>query len=251
MRVHDGPVYYSRCVAIAANGFARVAWQESAGNINSLWTAHYDPPPAGWAGSAMVRMGSDSDERYPKLSIDAAGAGLLGWVQDDDMGQDSVWGVSFNGATLGTPQVLDNYTTDSASEVDVAIAAVGGKGLAVWQQRNGSSSADLYAADWVAGEGWKPPARVLNAAWVSSRPWSWIGGHRHPGLHPADHRVQVERHRHAPARRRRLGRRRAPGDRQPAVAAPSDPSPIWGWTLPATCTPSGAARPAPPPTSPT
>ena len=168
MRVHDGPVYYDQVVAIAANGFARMAWEESASNINTLWTAHYDPTAGGLGGVAMVRMGSDSDERYPKLSIDAAGAGLLGWVQDDDMGQDSVWGVSFNGATLGTPQVLDNYTTDSASEVDVAISAVGGRGLAVWQQRNGSSSADLYAADWVAGEGWKPPARVLNAAWVSS-----------------------------------------------------------------------------------
>jgi hypothetical protein len=168
MHVHDGPVYYEHYVAVAASGFGRVVWQESASNLNTLWTAHHDPAAGGLGGVAMLRMGDDVNERYPRLSIDAAGTGLISWVQDDPMGNDSVWGASFTGATLATPQLLDSYATDGASEVDVAIAATGGRGLAVWQQRNGTDSADLWAADWVAGEGWKPPARVLNASWVSA-----------------------------------------------------------------------------------
>jgi hypothetical protein len=168
MHVHDGPIYYEHYVVVAANGFGRVVWQESASNINTLWTAHHDPAGGGLGGVAMVRMGDDVNERYPRLSIDAAGTGLITWVQDDPMGNDSVWGASFAGTTLATPQLLDSYTTDGASEVDVAIAATGGRGLAVWYQRNGTDSADLYAADWVAGQGWKPAARVLNASWVSA-----------------------------------------------------------------------------------
>ena len=168
IHIHDGPVYYEHYVAIAANGFGRVVWQESANNLNTLWTAHHDPAGAGLGGVAMVRMGDDVNERYPRLAIDNAGTGLITWIQDDPTGNDSVWGASFTGATLATPQLLDSYTTDNVSYPDVHIAATGGRGMAVWQQRNGTDSADLYAADWVAGEGWKPPARVLNASWVSA-----------------------------------------------------------------------------------
>ncbi len=253
VRVHDGPVYYEHALAVGANGFGRVVWQESSANINSLWTAHHDPAANAPAGVAMVRMGSDPYERYPKLSIDAAGAGLIAWVQDDDTGNDSVWGVSFTGATLTTPQLLDNYAADTAGEVDVAIAATGGRGLAVWYQRNGTSSADLYAADWVAGEGWKAPARVLNASWVSS-PAVVLDrcGQRHRRLHPADHRLQVERHRNRAGPLAAAGRppsRWRPPTR-PLAAPIRIRSPTWGWTAPATSTPSGAARPAPRPTWP-
>jgi hypothetical protein len=105
----------------------------------------------------MVRMGSDAYEHYPKLSIDAAGAGLIGWAQDDDAGQDSVWGVSFTGATLSTPQVLDNYITDTADDVDVAIAATG---AGAW--RSGLSATGPVPATCsprLGGRpGWKAPS---------------------------------------------------------------------------------------------
>jgi hypothetical protein len=167
-RIHDGPVYYELALAMGPGGGARVAWQESMNNINSLWCAYFDSGTRAFTGAAMVLGGSDADERYPRLAVDDIGRGLLTWVQDDSMGQDSVWGANFLGPVLSSPQLLDSYTTDSAGEVDVAIAPVGGRGLAVWQQRNGSTSADLWAAEWVSGQGWQPPARVLNAAWVSS-----------------------------------------------------------------------------------
>jgi hypothetical protein len=66
------------------------------------------------------------------------------------------------------PQLLDSYTTDNAWDVDVAMAATGGKGLAVWEQRNGSTSSDLYASDWTAGQGFGPPARVVTGSWATA-----------------------------------------------------------------------------------
>jgi hypothetical protein len=169
--VHAGPVYHDLALAMAPTGAARLAWQESASNINSLWSAHFNPQDGSFAGVAMVKLGSDPDDRYPRVAIAGNGDGLLAWVQDDDMGQDSIWAADFSGNTVGTPELLDNYTSDSAGEVDVAIAADGSRALAVWQQRNATTSADLFYNEWTSGSGsagWRGPLRVLNADWVSA-----------------------------------------------------------------------------------
>ena len=97
----------------------------------------------------------------------------MAWVQDDEQGQDSIWAASIAAATTGVPQLIDTYTADSAGEVDIAISADGSRGMAVWQQRNGSTSASLHYNEWSrasAGTGftWKGPMLVHNADWVSS-----------------------------------------------------------------------------------
>jgi hypothetical protein len=170
VHVHQGPAYYEIALAMSAGGAARVAWQESASNINSLWSAHFDPLSSTFGDVAEVKAGSDADERYPRVALSDQGDGLLTWVQDDVDGQDSIWASELVSGAVQAPQLLDSYTTDAAGEVDVAIAADGSRGMAVWQQRNGSSSADLFHATWTAGQAprWQPAQRVLNAAWVSS-----------------------------------------------------------------------------------
>jgi hypothetical protein len=173
VHVHTGPAYHDLALAMAAGGAARVAWEESSNNINSLWSAHFDPQDSSFTGVAMVKEGLDVNQRYPRVAIARNGDGLLAWVQDDEMGQDSIWAAEFSGSTVRTPALLDSYTTDAAGEVDVAIAAEGGRALAVWQQRNGSTSADLYYNEWSSGQGqgsagWRGPMRILNAAWVSA-----------------------------------------------------------------------------------
>jgi hypothetical protein len=169
IHVHAGPVYYEAVVAMAASGVARVAWQESSANVNSLWSARFDPVTGTFPDLGQVKLGSDSDERYPRLAIDRDGAGLLVWVQDDEQDNDSIWASAFSDTGSLSPQLIDDYTTDAAGEVAVAIAADGSRGMAVWQQRNGSTSADLFHNSWVRGTtGWQGPQKVLNADWVSS-----------------------------------------------------------------------------------
>ena len=167
--MHNGPVYYEAVVAMAASGVARVAWQESSSNINSLWSARFDPSTGTFADRGEVKAGNDSYERYPRLAIDRAGAGLLAWVQGDDQGNDSIWAAAFSDTGALTPELIDDYITDSAGEVAVAIASDGSRGMAAWMQRNGSSDADLYSNEWVRGTtGWQGPRLILNAGWVSS-----------------------------------------------------------------------------------
>jgi hypothetical protein len=173
VRVHEGPVYYEIALAMSAGGLARVAWQESASNINTLWSAHFDPGSTSFQAVGPVLTAADTDERYPRVALDDDGGGLMAWVQDDEQGEDSIWAASIAGATTGVPQLIDAYTTDSAGEVDIAIAADGSRGMAVWQQRNGSTSASLHYNEWSrpsAGTGftWKGPMLVHNADWVSS-----------------------------------------------------------------------------------
>ncbi len=166
--VHAGPVYHELALAVAADGAARVAWQESSENINSLWSAHLNPATTTFSDVAEVKPGSDADERYPRVAMSEGGAGLLAWVQDDDDGEDSIWAAELTAGAVGTPAPLDSYG-DAAGEVDVAIAADGSRGMAVWQQR-GDNTADLYYNAWTpaSGSGWRGPQRVLTADWVSA-----------------------------------------------------------------------------------
>ena len=174
-RVHEGPVYFDIALAMSPGGLARVAWQESSNNVNTLWSAHFDPGSTSFQAVAAVRTGSDSYERYPRIALADDGGGLMAWVQRDDDGQDSIWAAQIANGAVVMPQLLDDYTTDSAGEVDIAIAADGSRGMAVWQQRNDTSSADLYYNEWSGSSGqgqsfsWKGPMKVFTSAgWLSS-----------------------------------------------------------------------------------
>ncbi len=163
-KIQSGRVYHTLALAVARNGSARVAWQQSENNKTSLWSAYYNG--TAWVGATRVKDGLDSNERYPAMAMNANGGGILAFNQEH-MGQDSIWASTFAGATLDDPLTIESYNTDSAFDADVGMNP-DGKAMAVWAQRNGSSSADGWSNEYVPGMGWKGPVKILTGRWVSS-----------------------------------------------------------------------------------
>jgi hypothetical protein len=160
--VHNGPLYRGPALAVSRDGHARVAWEESPAGTNSLWSASYDDVTGTWANVAMVKLGNNGYDRYPKIVMDAQGAGLLVWLQGDPVDtQDSTYGSSFAAnQPLKAPQVLDTFTGNDTQAPAVAITSDGSKGVAIWVQR-GSSTYDLVTSDFVGGA-WKTPEKVMS-----------------------------------------------------------------------------------------
>ncbi|HXU83517.1 MAG TPA: hypothetical protein VN914_19125 [Polyangia bacterium] len=166
--VHTGPMYARAALAVSRDGHARAAWEESAMNIDSLWSARYDDTTGTWADVAMVKVGNNPYDRYPKLAMDAQGGGLLVWLQGDAMDtNDSTWGSSFGAnQALKPAQPLETFTTDDTAAPAVAITSDGSKGVAIWIQKN-SSGYDLFTADFTGGA-YKTPEKFMSfPSWVS------------------------------------------------------------------------------------
>jgi hypothetical protein len=159
--VHNGPMYHRAALAVSRDGHARMAWEESGMNINSLWSAHYNDSTGTWSDVALVKMGTDSYDRQPKIAMDAQGGGLLTWIQDEAM-QDSTFGTSFAAnQPLKASQQLDNLTTDYTMSPAVAVTSDGSKGVAIWiHHSSGAAGYELATAEFAAGA-WKAPEKFM------------------------------------------------------------------------------------------
>jgi hypothetical protein len=159
-QVRAGASYGELALAVAHDGSARVAWQETVMNYRQLWAARYDDATGLWSDVAMVKPGMDYEDRRPRLVMDDAGGGLLVWRQDDDMMQMSTWGTSFVAqGPLKTPQLLDDLTTDYTYDPVVAITPDGSKGVAIWSQS--SASGAVFYSDFTPGGGFQAPKRAI------------------------------------------------------------------------------------------
>jgi hypothetical protein len=166
VRLHAGKVYYAYPgigFDVSRNGRARVAWQESVSNINSLWSAYFDG--TSWSTAAKVKEGTDSYERYPVVSLDAVGGGALVWIQRSGAvtDNDSVWASRFTGAALGAPTLLETIEEGDCAPGNVSINAAG-NGAAVWVQKL-TDRRELWVRRYDAG-GWKPAEKVFSSTWL-------------------------------------------------------------------------------------
>jgi hypothetical protein len=164
-QVHAGASFGNVELAVSRDGSARAAWAETVSNIYSLWAARYEDATGLWSDVAVVKPGTDSYDRRPRIAMDGTGGGIMVWTQPDDMMQTSTWGTSFaaNGP-LKTPQVLDTITTDSTYDPVVAISPDGSKGIALWSQL-ATGGSDVYSADYTPAGGWQPAARAIVKAY--------------------------------------------------------------------------------------
>jgi hypothetical protein len=169
--VHNGRMYVAAALAVSRDGHARAAWEEHppAGE-NSLWSAHYDDTTGLWTDVAMVLMGNNIYDRFPKLAMDAKGAGLLTWLQADpvtDVGRDSTYVASFEpNQPLKNIKELDKFAADSTDDPTVAMAADGSRGAAMWVRRG---AVELWTAEFVNGA-WKAPERFMSFPNFASDP---------------------------------------------------------------------------------
>jgi hypothetical protein len=162
--VHNGQMYYRAALAVSRDGHARAAWEESptGSNTDSLWSASYDDVTGTWSNVAMVKLGNNSYERYPKIAMDAKGNGILVWIQGEDPSSDaSTYGASFTvNQPLVNVQVLDTLMGFDTESPAVAMTSDGSKGVAIWVQ-TGNSGYDLDTADFVNGA-WKAPEKMMS-----------------------------------------------------------------------------------------
>jgi hypothetical protein len=134
-------------------------------NIDSLWSAYYDDISGNWGGAAMVKVGNNPYDRFPKLAMDNAGNGLLVWIQGDTATmdtQDSTYGASF---TVNQPlkpfQLLEMYTGNNTDAPAAAMAPDGSRGVAIWVQRGtGSNGYDLVTSELTGGT-FKAPEKFM------------------------------------------------------------------------------------------
>ncbi|HVZ73702.1 MAG TPA: hypothetical protein VHJ20_15085, partial [Polyangia bacterium] len=183
-RIHQGPAWGDVALAIASDGQARVAWDETDGTTRSLWSASYSPATKVFAGAAVVKTGSDAYERHARMAMSPKGAGLLVWIQRDGGGHDSVWGSSFAtpGGALTTPVLVDANTTSDVYDATVAISADGTRGTVGWDQAP-STSDEIWTADWtsagfatatraVTGDGVAAPGLAVDGNYTVTMAWS-------------------------------------------------------------------------------
>jgi len=75
-------------VAVGEDGHVLAAWQASDGDGSySIYARYFDPNSHLW--SAAKKLSGDLDSRYPRVTMDAAGEGVVAWVAVNPATQDA------------------------------------------------------------------------------------------------------------------------------------------------------------------
>ena len=124
--------------AFDANGNGLAVWTQSDGTSTYLWTRRY-VAGTGWSGLPTKLAISDTGvPSAPRLALDAAGRGVIVWVQTANSHGD-IWGVRYDGEAFGQAAKIE--TDDAGSAFDPSIALNGeGDGFAAWSQSDGTHS---------------------------------------------------------------------------------------------------------------
>ncbi len=164
-RLWTGPTYGGTDLAVSRTGRARLVFEESKDNINTLFTAYFDG--AGWSTARSVMAADNSWDRIGKVAINAEDDGVVVWSQSEPNAssfEESIYSSAFEGATIGPP-VLVETNQDRNYEPRVALNP-DGRGAIIWDTWANNTS-QLWVRGFLTGTGLLDSIKVAEAYTIS------------------------------------------------------------------------------------
>ena len=129
-------VAYDPVLAMNANGMAIVAWTEQiSGGLHQVGAVVRPGLSANWTSAKVLLPADDNGPRSPAVAVTGAGVALVGWEQDDGLGNGyiSLWTQQYVAGAWNVPQPLETYTGHNAYGVSIA-ANSGSQAIATYIQ---------------------------------------------------------------------------------------------------------------------
>jgi hypothetical protein len=122
---------YDPQIAVAPDGTAFVAWEQSDGSKFNIWADQY-APGQGWTGSPVMLSDDTENSQSPQVAVDAKGHAVVAWCQFPSQSK-SVWTAYFTENT-GWSTAKRISATDDPGVPHYVNAAMdsNGNALVVW-----------------------------------------------------------------------------------------------------------------------
>jgi len=149
-------------IAYLNDGSAIAVWQDQTKNFPysfQAWVSHYTSG-SGWGTPELLDASTSSAEMHLNLVADSDGNALVIWSQS----QASVWANYFDstsGEWAGAEQI-----SASGENVGNPCASINsdGNAVAVWNQRLAGGTLDIFANEYIKGNGWGTAAPIESIA---------------------------------------------------------------------------------------
>lgn len=130
-------------VALDGSGNAIAVWHQDNGTRTSIWANRYDATTRAWGTPQLIETNDEGNAVFPQLAVDNAGNFTVVWLQNElfnDNWAANVWSNRFNAATGAweTARRVKNHDGQGAIDYQVAVDAVTGDAIAVWDQYDGA-----------------------------------------------------------------------------------------------------------------
>ena len=129
---------YEPQIAVASDGTAFVAWEQSDGSKYNIWADHY-APGQGWTGSPVMVSDSTENSQSPQVAVDAKGHGVVAWRQIPVQSK-SVWAAYFmaNAGWSTAKRISEADDTGVPQNVNAGMDS-NGNALVVWDAYNSAT----------------------------------------------------------------------------------------------------------------
>ena len=131
-------------VAIDAAGNALAVWIQIDAGTQTIWASRYTAGTSNiWGTAAKIQANNTDSASAPWIAMDPNGNAIAAWMQNDGTLQ-NIWAAAYTAGTgWGTAALIETNSAGRAYYPRLAFDA-NGKGLAVWEQDDGSTSSSIW-----------------------------------------------------------------------------------------------------------
>ena len=154
-----GNAFWPR-VALDGEGNAIVTWNQSDGNLYSIWANRYTPAN-GWEKPQLIENDNAGNAYYSRTVFDSKGNAISVWEQYDEK-TSRIWSNRYvAGKGWGKAERIDRPDSINAVYPQIDIDA-NDNAIVVWNQNEGMH-ASAWANRYVAGRGWGKAEQISSA----------------------------------------------------------------------------------------
>ena len=92
-----------------------------------------------WGSDELIEADNAGNALDPQIAVDGSGNAIAVWRQSDDGVDYNIWASRFDGASPGTPTLIETEDLGDAVDPQIAVNS-SGKAIAVWHQNDGTQN---------------------------------------------------------------------------------------------------------------
>ncbi len=146
-------------IAIDASGNGWAVWSQSDGGTSrNIWLNRYTAG-SGWGEAELIGDGNAGRALSPQIAVNASGDALVVWVQSDGTGSSGnhIWARRHTNNQWGTAVAIENVGFVSSPRI---VMDASGNAIAVWRRNDGADVYNIWANQYMAGNGWETAAPI-------------------------------------------------------------------------------------------